>query len=189
MADTPLSVRIGASIVGAVAVVIGMLIASGMAIRTYRSATPSMEPALPNGTHLVVRRTDEVRRGDIIVFRYPQDPRVTYVKRAVAIEGDVVEIRAKKLFVNGRAVDEPYVMHEDTVTYPNEPSMPEPYRSRDHFGPYRVPAKQYFMLGDNRDRSADSRYWGTVAHDLVIGRVVLVYSWKGGARRIPRAPA
>ena len=82
--------------------------------------------------------------------------------------------------VNGKALVEPYVLHVDSTVYPRQPALPEPYRSRDQFGPYSVPDGQYFAMGDNRDRSSDSRYWGTVPRSLIKGRAFMVY-WSFGA--------
>jgi len=143
-------------------------------IRLYTNKTGSMLPTWPVGCHLVVRTTKDVHVGDLAAFRYPLDPRVVYAKRIVAGPNDRVEIKDKQLIVNGRAVDEPYVIHEDPMIYPPQPALPEPYRSRDQYGPFRVPADAWFVLGDNRDRSSDSRYWGTVPTENVIGRVFYV---------------
>lgn len=143
-------------------------------IRTYRNATESMLPTWPKGSMLFVRTTKDVHVGDLAAFHYPLSPKVVFAKRIVAGANDEVEIRDKKLFVNGREVSEPYVIHDDPVVYPRQPALPEPYRSRDQFGPYRVPADSWFVLGDNRDRSADSRYWGCVEGAEMIGRVVYV---------------
>jgi signal peptidase I len=131
--------------------------------------------AVPNG---------DIHRGDVIVFDYPLKPGVIFAKRVVAVGGDTVEIRSKRLFVNGREVAEPYVVHLDPTIYPATPVLPEPYRSRDHFGPLQVPAGTYFVLGDNRDRSSDSRYWGVVPRELVRGQVKILFSWSRGFRRI-----
>jgi signal peptidase I len=151
-------------------------------MKTFRIPTGAMQPALPIGSTVFVRPTDDVHVGDITVFRYPRKPKVWFVMRAVAAAGDTVEIREKRLFVNGREKNEPYVRHEDATVYPNEPALPEPYRSRDWFGPYRVPAKSLFVLGDNRDRSSDSRYWGVVPRENVFGRVVYVIGSDGMRR-------
>jgi|ERR1051326_678248 signal peptidase I len=143
-------------------------------VRFFRIPTGAMKPALPIGSYVLVHPTKAVHVSDITVFRYPLNPKFTYVMRVVANGGDTVEIRDKVLFVNGRARDEPYVVHEDPVVYPPQPALPEPYRSRDQFGPFRVPPDSWFVLGDNRDRSSDSRYWGTVPSENVIGRVIYV---------------
>jgi len=156
-----------------------LLIITG-SVKTWRNATGSMEPTLPIGSRMLVIRSSRANRGDIVTFRYPLDERVTFVKRIVGVAGDTVEIRAKKLIVNGKSVAEPYVMHDDDTIYPNNPAMPEPYRSRDHFGPFHVPEGQLFVLGDNRDRSSDSRYFGTIGRKMVVGHPILLYSLKRG---------
>jgi signal peptidase I len=117
----------------------------------------------------------DVERGDIVVFRYPKQPDVDYVKRVVGMPGDLVTIRDKKVFVNGQRLDEPYTVHQDRNVFRLDMSLAEPYRSRDQFGPYRVEAGSYFVMGDNRDMSYDSRYWGTVPRTMIKGRPVVVY--------------
>src|SRR5215212_5063368 len=112
-------------LVGTVAV----LLASVRTGRIYRNVTAGMEPTLPVGTRIITVPADEVARGDIITFRYPLDPKVTFVQRVVAVGGDVVEIRAKALIVNGRELRESYAFHEDPQIYPDNPALPEPYRS------------------------------------------------------------
>jgi signal peptidase I len=102
------------------------------------------------------------------------------VKRVIGMPGDVVAIRDKKVSVNGRLLAEPYVVFDDPTVYPAEPALPEPYRSRDQFGPVRVPAGHYFAMGDNRDRSSDSRYWGFVPRADIKGRAFMVYWSYGG---------
>jgi len=160
-------------------VILAVVFSAGF-VRTYRNSTSGMEPTLPMGSRIAAIPTKSIRRGDLVTFVYPLDPRVTFAKRIVALGGDVVEIKGKRLFVNGKEIDEPYAVHADSVTYPRDERLPEPYRSRDWFGPYSVPAGMLFVLGDNRDRSADSRYWGTVPQENVRGRVVVAFSWSRG---------
>jgi signal peptidase I len=169
-------VGIAASVV---VVALGLYLVFAPPFRTFINSTASMEPTLPLRARIVARSTNDVHVGEIVVFRYPLAPGTIYVKRIVAGPGDEIEIRAKRLFVNGREVNEPYAVHEDPTIYPLQPALPEPYRSRDNYGPYRVPKESYFVLGDNRDRSADSRFWGVVPHANIVGRVVLVVSPKG----------
>jgi signal peptidase I len=107
--------------------------------------------------------------GDVIVFRYPHDPSQNYVKRCIATGGQTVEIRRKRVFVDGRPLDEPYARFTD----PRE--LPAVVAPRDNFGPYTVPEGHLFMMGDNRDNSADSRFWGPVAMELVQGRALFTY--------------
>ncbi|NOT34617.1 MAG: signal peptidase I [Candidatus Eisenbacteria bacterium] len=112
------------------------------------------------------------RRGDIIVFQFPQDPSKDYIKRVIALGGETLEVRDKQVFVNGRPLNEPYAIHTDSVT------RPAGYEFRDNFGPVTVPKGRLFMMGDNRDNSNDSRYWGTLDLDLVKGRAMFLYwSW------------
>jgi signal peptidase I len=117
----------------------------------------------------------EVRRGDIIVFRYPLDPNLDYVKRVIGLPGETVEIRDKRLFINGKLLDEPYTLFQDPTIYPNDPGLPEQYRMRDQMDARVVPPDSYFAMGDNRDLSADSRYWGFVPRAHIEGRPFFVY--------------
>jgi signal peptidase I len=158
--------------------------------QAFKIPTGSMEDNLKVGDHIIVNKfiygpapnslkgfipLRDIRRGDIIVFRYPLQPDTDFVKRVIGLPGDVLEIRDKKVFVNGLQLDEPYVIHEDSTIYPLQQALPEPYRSRDQSLPYTVPDGQYFAMGDNRDRSSDSRYWGTVPRGMIKGRAFMVY--------------
>jgi signal peptidase I len=123
-------------------------------------------------THVRLPGLHPPRRGDVIVFQFPQDPSKDFIKRCVAVGGETVEIREKQLYVNGEKLDEPYVRHTD----PN--IRPAGFDFRDNFGPFTVPKGEMFMMGDNRDNSNDSRYWGTLPMDLVKGRAMFLYwSW------------
>jgi len=164
-------------------VVLFALLATGM-VRTYRNVTGSMDPTLPIGDQLIAVRTGSVNRGDIVAFEYPLHREVIFAKRVVGIAGDTVEIRTKRLFVNGEAVAEPYAVHLDPAVYPAMGTFPEPFRSRDNFGPVQVPPGAYFVLGDNRDQSSDSRYWGFVPRENIDGRVIFLFSWSRGFRGI-----
>lgn len=170
--------------------------------QAFKIPTGSMEDNLKIGDHIIVNKfiygpgtnaggllpLRDIKRGDIIVFRYPLQPDTDFVKRVIGMPGDVVEVRDKKVAVNGKELDEPYVIHEDPQVYPLQPALPEPYRSRDQFGPYTVPAGQYFAMGDNRDRSSDSRYWGTVPRSMIKGRAFMVYWSFRGQPPPPDAP-
>src|SRR5438105_14664598 len=162
-----------------------------------------MEDNLKVGDHIIVNKfiygpasdpwkglfpLRDPKRGDIIVFRYPLQPDTDFVKRVIGLTGETVEIRDKKVSVNGKALNEPYVIHEDSTVYPLQPALPEPYRSRDQFGPFKVPDGQYFAMGDNRDRSSDSRYWGTVPRTMIKGRAFMVYWSFRGQPPPPDAP-
>lgn len=114
----------------------------------------------------------EPKQGDIIVFKFPEDPKKDFIKRVVAVSGDVVEIRDKKVYVNDVVQKHPFGYHTDPVIIPggNQP--------RDNFGPITVPEDSLFVLGDNRDHSYDSRFWGYVNLDAVKGKAFIIYwSW------------
>lgn len=127
----------------------------------------------------------EPEQGDIVVFRYPRDPNLSYIKRCVATEGQTIEIRDKKVYVDGIPFENPdHSKFTSDITYPQgyvEQAIA--YKNmemanRDNFGPVTVPEGHLFVMGDNRDNSADSRYWGFLDRDLVIGRALIIYfSW------------
>lgn len=163
-------------------------------VQTYQVPTGSMEKTILVGDHLLVNKFAfgprlpafekwlpyrEVRRGDIIVFKKPGDDRNdsnVLVKRAVGVPGDVLEVRNKTLFVNGVSADGPYVQHIDPETYaPGDSRVAESSVLRDQFGPYRVPVGSYFGMGDNRDNSLDSRFWGAIPRQNIFGRPFLLY--------------
>ncbi len=109
------------------------------------------------------------RPGDVIVFRYPRDPSRDYIKRLIAVGGQVVEIRDREVWVDGARVREPYAKFVDSALEPGD---------RGHVGPLLVPPGHLFVMGDNRDLSHDSRVWGFLDEDLLIGRASTIYwSW------------
>jgi signal peptidase I len=144
-------------------------------IQAYKFPSTSMEPTVLVGDHILVDRREQAkerRRGDLIVFEYPKDETKDFMKRVVAIGGDTVEIRDKQLIVNGNPVTEAYVEYMDKLV------MPANQSPRDNFGPITVPGNFYFVLGDNRDRSLDSRFFGVVEQSKVKGTVKTIYwSW------------
>jgi signal peptidase I len=160
------------------------------AFQAFKIPSASMEDNLLTGDHIIVNKfiygpKDAVskgvlplrdpQRGDVVVFRFPDNPEIDYVKRVVGLPGETVAIKGKKVFIDGRQIDEPYAVFDDPRTYPAGGFLPEPYRSRDHYGPVVVPPGQYFAMGDNRDHSQDSRYWGFVPRALIRGRAYMVY--------------
>ncbi len=173
-----------------VAVIFALFVRTYIA-QVFRIPSPSMEPNLMVGDHILVnkfvygpRGTDsegallpmrDVRRGDVVVFKYPNVPERDYVKRCVSLGGDEVELRDKQLLVNGEPINESgYVHHSDTTVYPQSLYLPEGYRNRDNLGPLSVPSGYSFCLGDNRDESNDSRFWGPVPASYTKGRALLV---------------
>ncbi len=145
--------------------------------QAFKIPTGSMEPNLLVGDHIVVNKfvygpggqgsfllpTAEIKRGDVIVFRAPQEPDKDFIKRVVGIGGDKIEIQDGVVRVNDEIVDEPFAHHMSS------------FGSHRDYGPIQVPDGEYFCMGDNRDNSRDSRYWGTVPRRLVKGRAVAVY--------------
>ncbi|HEY7864164.1 MAG TPA: signal peptidase I [Thermoanaerobaculia bacterium] len=150
-------------------------------VQTYQVPTGSMEKTILIGDHFLVNKFAfaprlpalakllpyrEVQRNDIIIFKKPVAPYEVLVKRAVAVGGDVVEVRDKVLYVNGAAADGPWARH-------THPGVVEP--RRDAFGPFTIPPGHYWGMGDNRDNSFDSRYWGPIPPDHVFGRLSIIY--------------
>lgn len=152
-------------------------------VKAYKLPSGAMEDTLLIGDHILVDKRSPARqpqRSDIVIFEYPEDPTKDFIKRVVAIGGDTVEVKNKNVLVNGTAVTEPYVVHKEANI------IPATENPRDNLAPKIVPAGSYFMMGDNRDRSYDSRFWGFVTKDKVKGTVKSIYwSWdreKGAVR-------
>ncbi len=132
-------------------------------------------PKLPF-THIRLPGYRKPTPGDVIVFDFPPDPSKQYIKRCIAVGGQTVEIRHKQVYVDGVKRIEPYVRH----IVPTED--PEGYTPRDNYKPPTVPPGQLFMMGDNRDNSYDSRFWGPVPMDLVQGRAMFIYFSTAGSQ-------
>lgn len=162
-------------------------------IQAFKIPSGSMLQTLLIGDHILVNKFiygtklpfsdkrilvfTKPKRGDIIVFKYPEDPSRDFIKRVIGVEGDIIEEKNKIVYVNGKPLNEPYVQHTD-----NSVGI-EP---RDNFGPYLVPKNKLFVMGDNRDQSYDSRYWGYVDMKDVKGKAFIIYwSWDN-IRKIPR---
>ncbi len=110
-------------------------------------------------------------RGDIIVFKFPKDESRDFIKRVIGLPGEQLELRRQKVFINGKLYDDPYARHTD---FPSNPPM----RPRDDFGPIRVPEGHVFVMGDNRENSQDSRFWGFLDMDKIKGKALIIYwSW------------
>ncbi len=122
-------------------------------------------------THSYIYKGEDPVKGDIIIFEYPNDPSVDYIKRIVGTPGDTIEVRNKQLFRNGEPVKESFIRF-------TEPDRIQPVR--DNFGPVTVPADKYFVMGDNRDNSMDSRFWGFVDRSAIRAKAWRIYwSWGG----------
>ncbi len=167
------------------------LFIKGMLIEAYNIPSESMENTLLVGDFLLADKltfgprlpfTDvrlpalrDPHVGDVVVFRFPDNPHKNFIKRVVALGGDEVQLLDKVVYVNGKPLDESgYAIHTDSIIIPN--GTPQP---RDNFGPVTIPAGSFFVLGDNRDNSSDSRFWGTVPREMIFGKALLVHwSWE-----------
>jgi len=184
-----------------------VLFGTSFVVQAFKIPSHSMEPTLLVGDHLLVNKFifggrgewyervlpyRAIRRGDIIVFKYPFDDHAHYVKRVIALPGDRLKIVNRDVYVNGELLPEPYAVHDPNPSY--DPFLDNfPPTSDDFFrrgmhpqwasqvmsyvdkGELVVPPGKYFALGDNRDQSQDSRYWGFVDRESIMGRPILVY--------------
>ncbi len=177
-----------------IAVILALFVRTWV-VQAFKIPTGSMENNLLIGDHLLVNKfifgptplaigratlpVRPVRRGDVIVFKYPEEPDRDFIKRVIGLPGETVELRAKKVYINGHPIDEPYVHF---LTPPSS-ELQEVTSSdvRERFGPVTVPLDHYFVMGDNRDNSQDSRYWGFLPRDYIKGRALLIYwSYESG---------
>jgi len=152
-------------------------------IKAYRMPAGSMSPALVIGDHFIVNKKafekQSPNRGDIVIFQYPVDPSKDFIKRVIGLPGEILEIRDKKVFVNNQLLEEPYVKHTDPHIISAQ------VRPRDNFGPITVPNNSLFVMGDNRDESFDSRFWGFVDASSLKGKALYIY-WSENKSRIGR---
>jgi signal peptidase I len=181
-----------------VAVILALFIRT-FVVQAFKIPTGSMETNLLIGDHLLVNKLvyspsfgslessvlakKEVRRGHVVVFKFPEDPARDFIKRVVGLPGETIEIREKVVYVDGKALEEPYTHFLEPPLRPEDPEYG--LRSegiRDNMGPKVVPPGHLFVLGDNRDNSRDSRFWGFLPRDQVKGRALLVY-WSYEASR------
>ena len=146
-----------------IAVVLALIIRT-FAFQPFFIPSGSMEPTLQIHDHILVNKFSyrfwDLQRGDIVVFKYPLDPKRDFVKRLIGLPGETVQVKNNKVYVSGREIQENY--------------LPAGWKSYD-YGPVVVPENSYFMMGDNRNNSDDSRVWGALPKDLVIGKSVVVY--------------
>ncbi len=152
-------------------------------VSAYRVNSGSMADSLYEGDYIFVNKLAYKyggklpQLGDIIVFKYPNNPDKDYIKRVVAMPGQTVEVKDKVLFVDAKAAP-----LYDGVKFADQKILSADLSYRDNFGPYKVPAGSYFVMGDNRDDSRDSRFWGSVPLDNIRGKAVFVYwSWEPDA--------
>ncbi len=169
-----------------VAVILALFVRT-FVVQAFKIPTGSMENNLLIGDHLLVNKfvfaptstaveerllpIDPITRGDIVVFKFPEEPERDFIKRVIGLPGDTVELRKKRVYINGAMLDEGYVRY---LSPPDESSEND-FDVRVQYGPVTVPADQYFMMGDNRDNSQDSRYWGFMPRSYVKGKALFIY--------------
>jgi len=160
-------------------------------VQAFQIPTGSMEPTLLVGDFLLVNKLvysspstalDKlllprrgIRRHDIVVFKYPKELTKDYVKRVVALEGEKLEIKNKQVYINEQPIAESYKVHNDSRVFTKDGYYHYDDAIRDNFGPIVVPPGQLFVMGDNRDNSEDSRYWGFLPLDNIKGRPWVIY--------------
>jgi len=170
-----------------VAVILALFVRTWV-FQAFQIPTGSMENNLLIGDHLIVNKMvfaptatgferailphRDIHRGDVIVFKFPKDPTRDFIKRVIGLPGDQLELKRKKLYINGQELSEPYV-HFLAPLSPESDKRSDDLR--EEYGPVTVPANQYFMMGDNRDNSEDSRYWGFMPASYVKGQALFIY--------------
>lgn len=171
-------------------------------VQAFKIPSGSMLPTLKIGDHLLVNKflygirvpiADKVLVSfsqpdtkDIVVFEFPEDESKDFIKRIIGLPGDTIEIRNKHVYRNGEKLSEPYVRHtsQQVINHPFPMDKWPPHRfdprARDNLGPVKVPPGKFFVLGDNRDESYDSRFWGFVEREEILGEAWIIYwSWSG----------
>ena len=179
-----------------IAVILALFIRT-FVVQAFKIPTGSMEENLLIGDHLLVNKFEfgptssrgerallpvaEIKRRDIIVFKYPEEPERDFIKRVIGLPGETVELREKKVYVNGQPLAEPYVHFLQPPSGESEFHEVTSFDVRERYGPVTVPPDHYFVMGDNRDNSQDSRYWGFLPRDYVKGKALIIYwSYEAG---------
>jgi len=155
-------------------------------VQAFKIPSGSMEPNLLIGDHLLVNKfvsaptltaaeaaalpIASIQRGDVLVFKHPRMPERDLIKRTIGLPGETIELRDRRVYINGKPLDEPYAhfLFDDPADLGTSDV-------RRNFGPLTIPADNYFMMGDNRDNSEDSRYWGTLPRDHIKGKALFLY--------------
>jgi len=175
---------------GLVAVVLAWVIMAFI-IQAFKIPSGSMMNTFKIGDHIFVAKfiygiripftrnyiweIQEPKRDEIIVFQFPLEPKKDFIKRCIAVPGDTVEIKDKKVYINGKLKEQEYAIYADERVYPNYRELPVEYRNRDNLGPIVIPENSYFVMGDNRDHSYDSRFWGPLERGYIKGKALFLY--------------
>ena len=173
-----------------IAVILALFVRT-FVVQAFKIPTGSMENNLLIGDHLLVNKfvygpartsleravlpIGAIRRGDVLVFKYPEQPDRDFIKRVIGLPGDSLEVREKKVYVNGTALDEPYAHYLSPASEGSALHEVTSFDVRERYGPVTVPPGHYFMMGDNRDNSQDSRYWGFLPSENIKGKALLIY--------------
>jgi signal peptidase I len=173
-----------------IAVILALFIRT-FVVQAFKIPTGSMENNLLIGDHLLVNKfvlgpsetrlermllpMGTVNRGDVIVFKYPEEPERDYIKRVIGLPGETLELKGKKISINGQPLDEPYVHFLEAPRVGEDNHETTSLDVRERYGPVTVPPDQYFVMGDNRDNSQDSRYWGFLPRNHIKGKALLIY--------------
>ncbi|MEO7273011.1 MAG: signal peptidase I [Vicinamibacterales bacterium] len=170
-----------------IAVILALFVRTWV-VQAFKIPTGSMENNLLIGDHLLVNKfvfspslahaeraimpERDITRGDVVVFKYPDEPERDFIKRVIGLPGETLELRNKKVFVDGRELTEPYVHFLEPASASQEVTS---FDVRERYGPVHVPADQFFVMGDNRDNSQDSRYWGFLPRAYIKGKALMIY--------------
>lgn len=187
-ADAPLRSRLRENVEAILIAIVIALFIRTFVVQAFKIPSGSMKPTLQIGDHILVNKfsygikipyigkvifpVGDPQHGDIVVFKFPVDPRKDFIKRVIGAGGDVVEILDKTVYVNGKP------LNHDVGVYTDPRTIAGSLKPRDNFGPITVPKGALFVMGDNRDESFDSRFWGFVPVRDVSGKAFIIYwSW------------
>jgi signal peptidase I len=193
--DTPQRSRLRENVEAILIAVVIALFIRTFVVQAFKIPSGSMKPTLQIGDHILVNKfsygvkipyvgrvivpVGDPQRGDIVVFKFPVDPRKDFIKRVIGVGGDVVEIHDKTIYINGKR------LNHDVGVYTDPRTIAGSLKPRDNFGPITVPKGALFVMGDNRDESFDSRFWGFVPVREVSGKAFIIYwSWDSDDFRV-----
>jgi signal peptidase I len=179
-----------------IAVILALFVRT-FVVQAFKIPTGSMENNLLIGDHLLVNKfvygpassverallpIGTIRRGDVLVFKYPEQPDRDFIKRVIGLPGETLEVREKKVSINGSPLDEPYAHYLSPASEGSAFHEVTSFDVRERYGPVTIPPDHYFMMGDNRDNSQDGRYWGFLPRANIKGKALLIY-WSFEAER------
>ena len=174
-------------VTGAIDYIITSIIESNV-VEAYKIPSSSMEPTLIPGDFLMATKgidAGKLHYGDLVIFKYPLDQDQNYIERLVARGGDIIKIVDKQVYRNGEELTEPYIQHAETLIFPGSDRGRWGRNMRDNMAEIEVPQGKLFVLGDNRDNSADSRFWGFLDEGLVTGKARFIhFSWDSENNRV-----